>query len=118
MSFYWNMKYLSEDFMKTVHSIILLLLTMAFLTGASVQAAEKTPFTGMETFTGIFIDFGKAICPGHEPNGQFPPCPPGSRTHLRGLVRVWQDTMTDSRASGSNVVTENWNFDENFVGPM
>ncbi len=104
--------------MKIVRCSILIFFATAFLANFSGQAAEKTPFNGTETFTGSFLDFGKAICPGSEPSGQFPPCPAGSRTHIRGLIRVYQDDMTDARASGTNVVTENWNLNENFIGPM
>ena len=95
------------------------LAVMALLAVLPSQADQKTGFSGTETFTGQFIDFGKVTCPGHEP-GQWPPtpCPPGSRIQLRGLVRVWSDSMTDPRASGTNTTTENWSFDENLVGPM
>ncbi len=81
-------------------------------------AASVTEFTGTESFTGIFVDLGRAICPGHSPTGTWPPCPAGSRTHLRGLVRIWEDAFTDPRVCGTNVTTESWNVDATLTGPI
>ena len=81
-------------------------------------AASVTEFTGTESFTGIFVALGRAICPGHSPTGGWRPCPAGSRTHLRGLVRIWEDAFTDPRVCGTNVTTESWNVDETLTGPI
>jgi hypothetical protein len=98
----------------------LLLVVLALTSTSAIGQAKNvvTQFTATETFTGIFVDFGKAVCPGQEPLAAFPPCPQGSRTQLRGMMRIYQDTSTDPLATGTNIVTENWNFDEYFVGPM
>ena len=107
--------------MKTgrTHVFVLAVLVIALLPAISGRAAEKATFTGTETFTGVFVEPGEMTCPGHE-SILFPPsfCPPGTRIKLRGLIRQYFEDHSDWRATGINTVTENWNFDENVVGPM
>jgi hypothetical protein len=70
--------------MKIVNLTVLLLLDTAFFTCYSVQAAEKTQFTGAETWAGIILDFGKASCFGNEPTGTFSPVPSGQQNPCKG----------------------------------
>ena len=71
-------------------------------------------------FIGEFIEEGTVICPGHEPvlNPELPPCPVGSRTHIRNAVIETRVNSDDERVAGWMTVQLNSNWNASFEGPL
>ncbi len=93
-----------------------LVATLLFVATGIAAPAEKTTFEGTETQTGI-VSIGTWFCPGHEPTGGFPPCPPGSKMFVRGLVfTAFEDLGGFGTAEIQLVQNSNWDAD--VTGPM
>lgn len=81
-----------------VRGLVIFLFALFLVGGLApvgqTNAADKTEFTGTETFdpynvlgngsVGTILDPGTVTCPGHDPTGDpAQPCPPGSRRNIR-----------------------------------
>jgi hypothetical protein len=88
------------------------LLSAGFMPGQAVF----TEFQGTGTGSSVYLTFGTFLCPGGEPAGPFPPnppCSPGSRVDVRGMVYTFNITATDGRVTGKftnvfNANTDGW----------
>jgi hypothetical protein len=69
---------------------------------------------------GKFVAEGTVNCPGHEPvlNPALPPCPEGSRTHIRNGVIETRVESDDPRVAGTMTVQMNANWNAYFEGPL
>ncbi len=72
---------------------------------------------------GLIVNPGVVTCPGgNEPTGNpFFPCPPGSRTGIRGLTVMARVTGTGENGqfvTGWNLIEENANYDANLTGRL
>ena len=69
---------------------------------------------------GAFLEPGTVKCPGYEPvmDPEQPPCPIGSRTHIRDAVIVTRVFSDDPRIAGWMTVELNANWDADFQGPI
>ena len=106
------------------------LLCMGALIAPTGFAAEKYDVEAVETFDpfgiltgsyiGRFVEEGTVKCPGHEPvgNPNLPPCPEGSRTHIRAGVIETRVDSADDRVAGTMTVQLNANWNANFEGPL
>ena len=106
------------------------LFFMGVLIAPTGFAAEKYNVTAVEVFdpfgimTGDFIgEFkseGTVKCPGHEPvlDPMLPPCPAGSRTHIRNAVIETRVDSADERVAGWMTVQLNANWNASFEGPL
>jgi hypothetical protein len=93
-------------------------------------AAEKYDVSADEIFdpfgimtgeiVGRFVAEGTVNCPGHEPvlNPMLPPCPEGSRTHIRNSVIETRVESDDERVAGTMTVQLNANWNAGFEGPL
>ena len=107
-----------------------IVLAAALLIAPIGFAAEKYDVTADEVFdpmntmgngpVGILIPGGTVKCPGHEPVGDptLPPCPAGSRTHIRNTMVITRVNSDDERVAGDMTVTLNANWNANFAGPI
>jgi hypothetical protein len=118
--------------MKARHLVIILFVL--FLAGsmapfAQTSAADKTQVSGTETFNplglfgqpavGMIISPGTVLCPGFDPTGDpMQPCPPESRTHIRGFTIISRVEAADPRLSGWMTVELNANMDAEYTGPV
>ena len=104
-------------------------LFMGMLFTSVGLAAEKYDVTATEVFdpfgymgdpVGGFIEPGTVKCPGHVPvmDPMLPPCPIGSRTHIRDAVIATRVFSDDPRVAGLMFVEMNANWDANFEGPI
>lgn len=83
---------------------LLTILTLLLPRVAPVMAAEKTEFQCVEILDTI-LDPGMWTYP----NGNI---------HIRGMVSRYNETSTDPRMYGVNVVVVNANWHGNYTGPM
>lgn len=93
-------------------------------------AADKYDVTAVEVFdplgiltgdyVGRFVDEGTVKCPGNDPISipNLPPCPEGSRTHIRNAVIETRVDSVDDRVAGLMTVQLNGNWNANFEGPI
>ena len=106
-----------------------LLLFAGTLFASVGLAADKYYVTATEIFDpngifgpeiGYFLEPGTVKCPGHVPvmDEEQPPCPIGSRTHIRDAVIVTRVFSDDPRVAGMMMVEMNANWDANFQGPI
>lgn len=108
--------------------VFVLFLAASMAPVEQTSAAEKIPVSGTETFdplgllgppVGQILEPGTVRCPGNEPTGDpMQPCPPGSRTHIRGFKFISRVESTDSKLSGDLTAVLNVNFDANTTGPV
>jgi hypothetical protein len=87
---------------------------------STVSATERfDPFGLLGPPVGEILSPGTVRCPGHEPTGDpLQPCPPGSRTHIRGFKIISRVDSSDPRLSGNMMVEINANWDADFTGPV
>jgi hypothetical protein len=108
-------KRLSKLLLHTFSVADLFLMAIVLLSAGLVSGqAIFTEFSGTAP-AGVIQNYGTILCPGGKEAGPFPPnppCTPGSRVHVRGLV-VQHDTTkaTDPRVAGTMVVVFNANTD-------
>ena len=113
---------------KLIFGLPVLLFTGTLFASVSL-AADKYYVTATEVFdpfgyegdpVGFFVSPGTVKCPGHEPvlDPEQPPCPMGSRTHMRSAVIVTRVLSDDPRVQGFMMVELNANWDANFEGPI
>jgi hypothetical protein len=87
-----------------VSLVILAVMAITMLPAMPVSAgATRTEFSGIETTVGI-VDYGTRTFL------------PSGRVRIRGLVLENWDETDDPRTTGTNTVTANMNWDENFSG--
>ena len=112
-------------------AIVTILIALFFVGSTALvgrtSAADKTTFTATETFdpfgmlgppVGTLLSPGTVMCPGFEPTGDpLQPCPPGSRTHTRGLTIISRVEASDPRVSGNMTIEINSNLDADSTGP-
>jgi hypothetical protein len=115
---------------KELKNGLLILFFMGVLIAPTGFAAEKYDVTAVEVFDplgiitgdfiGRFVSEGTVNCPGHEPvlNPNLPPCPAGSRTHIRTAVIETRVDSADERVAGLMTVQLNANWNANFEGPL
>jgi len=94
--------------------LVLILAAIVVLSPAPTMA--QAIFTHVSGTAGpdAFIALGTVECPGGSPTGLFPfgpPCTPGSRVNIRGLVVQSQWVATDSRVTGVFTNVFSGNFD-------
>lgn len=90
--------------------LAIVLLSASFMPGQAIF----TRFTGNQVPPTMFLDFGTYLCPGGDPAGPYPPqppCSPGSRVQVRGVVFQNSVIATDARMTGKYVITFNANTD-------
>jgi hypothetical protein len=118
------------DTMKVRGLVIILFILLFVISTAPVgqtRAADKTQVSATETFdpfgllgppVGEILSLGTVTCPGFEPTGDpMQPCPPGSRTHTRGLTIISRVESSDPQVSGDMTVEINSNLDADYTGP-
>jgi len=115
---------------KELKSGLYVLFFVGVLFAPTGFAAEKYEVTAVEIFDpwgimtgdyiGRFVEDGTVNCPGHElvqiPG--LPPCPAGSRTHIRNAVIETRVDSEDERVAGMMMVQLNANWNANFEGPL
>ncbi len=93
---------------------IMWLLAIIVLSAVLVSGqAISTDFTG-QTVKSVILTYGTFQCPGGDPAGPFPPtppCTPGSRVHVRGMLVQHDIQASDPRMSGRMVFVFNANTD-------
>ncbi len=107
-------------------SVFVLVLLMMGAANAQVVRIGITAtylFDPSATPPSILVSPGSVICPGgFEPTGNIIfPCPPGSRTTLRGLTvmaRVTGNGENGQLMTGWNLIEENANYDANLTGRL
>jgi hypothetical protein len=84
--------------------IVVLIMALLVIPGSAVAQAIKTDFVGTSTGTGT-VDPGVMTFP-------------GGNVHIRGMVIGFLEESSDPRASGTNTVVMNANWDSDWTGPM
>jgi hypothetical protein len=84
--------------------VMALIMTLLATPGPAVAQASKTEFLGSSSTIGIIP-------------GDWTTLPSGN-IKVRGMTLVFQDDMSDPRASGTNTVVMNANWDSDATGPM
>jgi len=104
--------------MKTRRSVVLVLSVLFALlilgTASAAAQAERMVFTGTDHYV-AWTSPGTWRCPGSEPTGTFPPCPPGSRAHLRDAV-LSANFSSPQLGDADVIVHVNKNYSADYTG--
>jgi hypothetical protein len=96
--------------------IVLLCAAVLLLSLPVFGQAGASEFSGSGVSASVFLDWGEYLCPGGEPAGPWPPtppCSPGSRVQVRGMVYEFNVAGDDNRVTGVfhnvfNANTDGW----------